>query len=227
MSWRGYKHYNSYKEYFLSEIAHFNVSSLNNHFVSPQELYLNYRGDFRAVVLLRDPRDLLVSGMHYHRSGRELWCRINEPVEKDFYIVNGVIPDRFIGHQGSYAQFLNSVEDTDALLTELQFRQNHFSAMEQWLSMRDDERYLILNYEDILGNELNIMRRISKHFELNWGKTLSLDFCAHRYNSRRSSQLSTHIRNSRPGQGKTTIPDRVLRSLWDDYPKLKKYYVSD
>ncbi|MEM9809930.1 MAG: hypothetical protein AAF788_01780 [Pseudomonadota bacterium] len=57
----------------------------------------------RGFRMVRDPRDVIVSGMHYHRKTKEKWCHVPS--------------DTFGGR--SYQEAINQYNDEDALLFEI------------------------------------------------------------------------------------------------------------
>ncbi|MBZ2167695.1 hypothetical protein [Marinobacter sp. F4216] len=68
---RTQRHFNSFKEEFLASSA-LDIRSVNNHFIDIGRLR-EFNPDLRASLFVRDPRDLVVSGYHYHKRGAEWW----------------------------------------------------------------------------------------------------------------------------------------------------------
>ena len=94
----------------------------------------------RASHVIRDPRDVVVSGYFYHRRTTEDWCRRPNSDHHD-------LPDDV-----SYQQHLNSLPTDDGLIYEM----NHVSGriiedMAAWDYDRDN--CLEMRFEDIVGNE--------------------------------------------------------------------------
>lgn len=96
--------------------------------------------DARASHVIRDPRDVIVSGYFYHLRTTEDWCRDPNPDHHD-------LPDDV-----SYQQHLQGLSKEDGLIYEM----NHVSGrviedMAGWNYERDNCQEL--RFEDILGNE--------------------------------------------------------------------------
>lgn len=120
---------------------------------------------FVGAHIVRDPRDLLVSGYRYH-----LWC--NEAWAKEAPM-NGYIRSNLdLIHLGlkqedydrSYQELLNSVDQSIGLRIELDWRRPHFEQMLGWDYNRSE--ILELRYEEIFGNEVSEFERLFVHFGL-------------------------------------------------------------
>ena len=85
LSLKGYKHFNSLKDDFITSIPGLQMASLNNHFFTQAELELIVWRQQLLSLFIRDLRDLLVSG-YYHRKGIEPWTRIQNPSSADYDI---------------------------------------------------------------------------------------------------------------------------------------------
>jgi len=91
-------------------------------------------GKYRAVHLMRDPRDMIVSGYHYHKWTNETWA--HRPDDKGM----------------SYQQKLNTVDTTTGLFMEI----DHFTffyreLLENWDMNNPD--MLEVSYEALMGPE--------------------------------------------------------------------------
>jgi hypothetical protein len=91
-------------------------------------------GPYRGVHIMRDPRDMIVSGYHYHKWTHETWVhRLDDKGE-------------------SYQQKLNRLDKTEGLFLEI----DHFiffyrDALEAW-NMADPD-LLEVSYESLMGPE--------------------------------------------------------------------------
>ncbi len=95
--------------------------------------------------MIRDPRDVVVSGYHYHLWTREAWAR--EP------------SDTWGGR--SYQEHLNMLPEDEGLAEEIRFASlSSLREMSEWDGLAG---FLELRYEDVLGNEREWFRRIFLH----------------------------------------------------------------
>jgi hypothetical protein len=155
----GYRHFKSLLTAFYKNHVNYTVSSINNHALN----MASFENDVRISRFIRDPRDLLVSGYFYHKRGAESWCNIVNPTDKDWEIVNGVVPKR-LPKGLSFSAYLSESTLEEGLLTEIEFRQNHFISMIAW--PQNDPRIKLFRYEDILGNEDDVFAQIFSFYGL-------------------------------------------------------------
>jgi hypothetical protein len=208
----GYKHCNSLLRDFYASLGDYRIISINNHMLALDRL-----GDFRITRFLRDPRDLVVSGYLYHKRGAEDWCNVVDPTPEDWEVVNGVIPEGLSAGQ-SFSAYLQSLSLEDGLLAELEFRRRHFESMRAW----PDEHPWITSfrYEDIIGNEVDIYRRIFAFYELprshQWMAARLADYLS----ARRQKKRLKHIRNPRPHQWVEHFTPRVTACFEEQYGDL-------
>ena len=220
----GYKHFNSEMGQFVGAASGLKLASVNNHFLEPDFLEASFSGPTSISVFLRDPRDLLVSGYHYHRKGTEEWTRINAPTADDYRIVNGTVPNEVQRRECSLHSALNDVDVEAGLILELEFRKAHFDTMEKWLSSSDN-RILFLDYEDIVGNEREAFLQLGRFHKLSFLERRGLQFFAERYKASKNHR-NQHIRNPAPGQWKGVIPSGVLSEVRARHPRLIDLYES-
>jgi hypothetical protein len=170
---------------------------------------------------VRDPRDLVVSGYHYHRRGAEIWCRLDNPTERDWSVVNGTVPDGLADGE-SFASYLQRVDLETGLIAEMDFRKRHFEAMRDFPA---DPRVLTIRYEEIVGNERRAFASILRHYEMALPERVAGGWFASRY---RASRRATdgHIRNSDAGQWQEFFTPSVaaeFRQRYGDLPERLGY----
>jgi Sulfotransferase domain len=197
----GYKHFNSLMPEFYGDHRKYKIASINNHCIDFSRF-----GDVRVSRFVRDPRDLVVSGYFYHKRAAEPWCNVPNPTAADWRVVNGNIPDQLSNGQ-SYASYLQHVDIEDGLICEIDFRKNHFDGMAKW---PHNENILVVRYEDIIGNEEHIFRKLFAFYGFNTlERTLGMYF-ARRYCARRRAGAVQHIRSPEPGQWRKHFTPRVV-----------------
>jgi hypothetical protein len=106
----------------------------------------------RGSHVIRDPRDMVVSGYHYHLWTKESWA--HEPRSN--------LGDR------SFQQHLNLLSLEDGLHAEIErAARAEFPCMASWDYANPD--FLEIKYEDLMSNELQVFERLFKHY--GFGKT--------------------------------------------------------
>lgn len=198
---RGYRHFHSLLEDFYLESDNYRIASVNNH-----ALDLTKMGNCLISRFIRDPRDLVVSAYFYHKRGAETWCNIVSPSEKDWAIVNGLIPKN-MGKHHSFSTYLKSLTVEDGLLAEIEFRENHFDSMLEWPT--EDPRIRVFRYEDIIGNEQDVFADIFSFYGLSWPERQLGVMLAGRLSARKLGGAAKHIRNFKAGQWKEHFTPKV------------------
>jgi len=165
--------------------------------VSGHALDLERFDDIRIVRFIRDPRDLLISGYYYHKRGAEPWCHLRNPVDIDWMIVNGAVPEQ-LPPERSLTEFLTDSPLETGLMAEMDFRRHHYASMLDW--PKDDPRVKLFRYEDIVGNESRIFREVFDFFQLPWPTRIAGSMYARRYRAGAKASKHKHIRNPTSGQ---------------------------
>jgi hypothetical protein len=202
----GYKHFNSLVDEFYAEHARYGLSSVNNHVLDLDRL----GDDFRITRFVRDPRDLVVSGYHYHRRGAEAWCEIVDPTESDWAVVNGTRPAGMPSGE-SFSSWLQELGTEDGLLAELEFRRAHFESMARWPV--DDPRILVVRYEDLLGNEEASFDALFAHFDLSRLARRIGRHLARQHAAGGRTRQGAHVRDPRAGQWREHFTPRVQETF--------------
>lgn len=118
------------------------------------------------------------------------------------------IPPQAMDRDRSFSQHLQSLNEEDGLIAEIEFRKHHFDSMAAWPA--NDERVKVFRYEDILGNEIETFRDMFEFYGMSWPtRTLGLAL-AKRFSAQGKSQLKSHIRNPKSGQWKERFSPRVV-----------------
>lgn len=217
----GYGHFNSDVDAFYDAFEGHRVASVNNH-----SLDLDRLGDFRLTRFLRDPRDLVVSGYFYHRRGAEPWCTMDNPTDADWAFANARVPDSLRAAGGSFADYLQSLDEEEGLLAELEFRRRHFTSMAEWPEAHPD--ILVIRYEDFLGRELEMFRALFDHYGFSAIERRLGLFFADRHSLARRQRRDPHIRNPSSGQWRKHFTPRVKAAFdaewgglveWLGYPR--------
>jgi Sulfotransferase domain len=208
----GYRHFNSLVDEFHLHRGEVRVASVNNHALDVDAL----GPGVRITRFVRDPRDLVVSGYHYHRRGAEEWCHVVDPTDDDWRVVNGAVPAAMAEAGGhSFASFLSSLTPEAGFAAELEFRRRHFESMRAWPA--DHPSVRVFRYEDIVGNEVEVFSEVFDFYELAVPRRVLGRVLASRYSAERSGRRSEHVRDPRPGQWRGVLPDDVVAAVDRDY----------
>jgi hypothetical protein len=206
----GYTHFNSLIGDFYESASQYRVCSVNNQSVDFARL-----GDYRATHFIRDPRDLVVSGYFYHRRGAEQWSR-KPASESAWAVVNGTLPARLPAGM-SFSEYLASLSEEEGLIAEMEFRKKHFEAMESW--DYSNPNCLELRYEEILGNEPSVFRKIFEHYGLDEEEVTEGTKLARQFSSGNLGPDS-HVRDASHGQWRKYFTPKVSEAFELRYPTL-------
>lgn len=212
----GYRQFKSLIDDFYAAVGEYRVMAVNNHALDLERL----GPDFRISRFIRDPRDMIVSGVHYHRRGTERWCQVVDPTPQDFAVVNGVLPEDMQPGQ-TFSQYMQGLSDEDALVAEIRFRGRHFESMMAW--PEDGERIRTFRYEDIIGNEVETFAAVFEHYRLPLLHRLAGRWLAHKFSAKKQRAMG-HIRNPEPNQWRKSFTPRVEAYFNERYqPALERY----
>jgi len=160
----------------------------------------------RVLHVIRDPRDVVISAMHYHRASVEKWLHRPE--------------DRFGGK--TYQQALNSLPDDKSRML---FEMDHSSAetisgMCAWKYSRPE--CFETKYETLLTNGTDEFPKAAKHLGLTGGE-IDVAVSAFLANSlaggaKRSAAHPGHIRSGAAKQWRDVFDDDLARAFMTRFP---------
>jgi hypothetical protein len=157
---------------------------------------------FRGSHLVRDPRDVVVSGYFYHRWTDEHW--VHQPVD-------------WFGGQ-SYKEQLEVLGREEGLMFELeQACQSEIRHMGTWNYAQPE--FLELRYEDLVANESEGFERLFRHYGLTEraiARALDIvdDNSFQRQTGRHIGEIAQHehLRSGKPGEWRDYFsPDHIAR----------------
>lgn len=145
--------------------------------------------DLRGSHMVRDPRDIVVSGYHYHLRASEAW--LHRP------------QDRYGGI--SYQALLRRLDREQGLVEEVRRCTELFARMRSW--NRRDPRILELTDEESFGNDEWLWTRVGNHIGVAGDDLARLVEIGkwHAYGAtvernRRKGERSVHLRKGSSGQ---------------------------
>lgn len=139
--------------------------------------------------MIRDPRDVVVSGYHYHLWTDESWAHEPRP--------------EYEGR--SYQETLNAMDPHDGLLLEIERTAPNVVEMAEW--DYGDPRIMELRYEDLIADEQGVFARVFEHYGfhavavrrcLEIAEGLSFERVTGRHVG--ESEEGSHLRSGKPGE---------------------------
>lgn len=172
---------------------------------------------FRGTHIVRDPRDLIVSGYFYHLRTGESWCVEPNPANDD--VPAGV----------SYQVHLRSLPLEEGLIFEMEHVSGgQIDRMLSWNYRRPE--FMELKFEDILGNERSVMERVFDWYGFPPQEAGTAGRIAARYAATPWGRLikylkgGRHIRpGARIGQWRDFFTPRVERRFNESYGEVVRY----
>lgn len=208
-----YRSFSGPLDAFYAQHRHFAVSATSDFAVDVTRL-----DDFRISRFVRDPRDLLVSGYHYHRKGIEAWTTRLVPTAESWR-ATGARPAALQDGE-SYADCLRRISVEDGLIAEMEFRAPHFCSMLAWPA---DARIRVWKYEDILGREGETMDEVVAHYgwEPSDPRRITVRQEGERWRAG-DGRLAwdAHVRDPRAGQWRDLFTPAVARAFTARFPTL-------
>jgi len=157
--------------------------------------------------MIRDPRDIIISGYFYHLWTRESWA--NFPMVE----YGGM----------SYKEYLNSLSQDEGLLEEIKRVWYWIPHMVNW--DYNNPRIFEIKYEDIISNEETIFRQMFEHYGF---KKRAVDRCcliAEKYSFNNfkigktvQTRSSNHLRSGKAGDWKYIFNEQHKKLFKKMYP---------
>lgn len=162
-------------------------------------VHLDELGDYRGSHMIRDPRDMVVSGYFYHLWTSEAWAHFPRAEYRTM----------------SYQQYLNSLSKEEGLIEEMREMAFWFNHMADW--NYDDPNIYEIRYEEILQDEERIMGELFEHYGFTPDAVETSRRIAQRYTFKRmaGSGARSHLRSGRTGEWQEHF-DEVHRSTFKE-----------
>ncbi len=135
---------------------------------------LDSLGDYSGSHIVRDPRDMLVSGYNYHKDAGEEWLHtplgeLESGRASERTLLRDMVHRLRLGDAGlreealelTYSELLNRVDRETGLLIELNWRYRAFIQMERW--DYSNRRVLEMRYENVVGDEVGQFEMLLNH----------------------------------------------------------------
>jgi hypothetical protein len=144
---------------------------------------------FRGTHMVRDPRDVVVSGFHYHQWSTEEWLHVPRP--------------ELSGR--TYQEQLNALPPEEALALEIR-RSAGSSIREMGEWDYHQPEFLELRYEDVFGREREAFEKVFRHYGFRPDAAATAAEIADRFSFRQISERQAgevggrnHLRSGKPG----------------------------
>lgn len=150
---------------------------------------------FRGVHVIRDPRDMVVSGYEYHKRTKEPWC---------------IAPDPRYGGL-SYQQYLHSISEYEGLMAEIGWvASKSGGAMAAW--DYDQPEFLEIRYEDAIADEHGTFERVFRWLRVS-ERAMAMGLAAvDELTLSRGGAVRGHARSGQPGEWRDRLgPDHIAR----------------
>lgn len=177
-------------------------------FQDHSRIFTSELNDYRGVHLIRDPRDLIVSGYHYHKWSDEEW--VNVP-RKDF-------------GEMTYKEKINSLDQQNGL----SFEMNHVGTetIQEMINWNyNDKNFLEVKYEDLLQDNKEVFRTIFQHYNFN---EKSVSRCLeivknYSFDRMKKNSNSKHFRKGVSGDWKNHFDVELKQEFKTRFPDVLEY----
>ncbi|MBM08838.1 MAG: hypothetical protein CMF69_04570 [Magnetovibrio sp.] len=214
-------HFNSFKEKFLK--AHdFDIRSVNNQYIDIEVLFKKQK-NLTFSLFMRDPRDLVVSGYHYHKRGAEPWCNVKNPTFDTLQTVNMHLPRQFLQKNETICECLTRLDLETGLQMEVEMRVPHYETLRAWINHQDNRGMLLtIKYDDVIKDSAACFEKLAHHYGFSNKDRLIWLGLAEKYSYNNVS--TKHVRDPSPGQWRKTLSQSHIDYFEDNYPDVISYF---
>ena len=171
---------------------------------------------FKGSNIIRDPRDMLVSGYNYHLWTDEEWACL-PMVEEHWERLQ--LKNRFsnIGvaelRNMSYKELLNRLDDIEGYLLELDLRAKHIANMAAW--DYSNPAILELKYENVFQKEEDTFSGLFEHYGfspsmIQHGMKYVREFSFENMKKKGEAGMKKHASTGKSSQWKDKLPSEVV-----------------
>lgn len=159
----------------------------------------------KASHMIRDPRDLVVSGYFYHRWTGETWANLPRAEYRGM----------------TYRQHLNAVSKHDGLLAEIRRNSFWIPHMARWKYAGPDSYEI--RYEEIIRDEVPVLRGMFRHYEFREDAVKRSLEIARKYSFATMKAIggageNSHLRSGKVGEWREHFEPEHVALFKDLYP---------
>jgi hypothetical protein len=222
-----HKHHNSSPENFYNDISNINktsIISVNNSFIDLNKINTPFKGSY----IIRDPRDLIISGYKYHKWTNEPWANLPLTDVLLARIKYDEIKNLDISLQAlkkiTYKELLNQVDQETGFMIEFNFRSKHFDVMKQQSAFQHPD-IKQLKYENLFNNEVAIFNDLFDHYGftnkmkksgLNYVEQFSFKNMVKKGDTGNKKHAST----GKSAQWKEALPETIKNAFKNEYGQM-------
>ncbi len=168
---------------------------------------------FRGTHMVRDPRDMLISGYHYHLWTEEAWA--NVPIDGQGAL--SLLAEHDPTCRGrSYREYLNDLPLEQGLFAEMLRMDTVIVRMAEWNRHRAE--FLELRYEDVITSPEIWFERVFRHYgfgerAVRRAVTLALGHTIVPSSSAGGERERSHRRSGRPEQWRDEFTPALRREF--------------
>lgn len=160
---------------------------------------------YKASHMIRDPRDIVVSGYFYHRWTDEQWANLPRA--------------EYRGR--TYRQYLNSVPKEEGIAAEI--RRNSFWIPHMCRWDYTNSNVFEIRYEDIVQNEGLVFRRLFQHYEfrdecVDTALAIVRKYSFANMRAKGDAGEATHLRSGQAGEWRQHFSEQHIALFKGLYP---------
>lgn len=148
--------------------------------------------------MIRDPRDIVISGYFYHLWTKEPWAHV---------------PRANLDGK-TYQEYLRSLNQDDGLIAEMHGTSLEvIQAMGQW--DYDNPNFMEIKYEDIIFDERKVFYKLFKHYGFSENEIVRCEAISQKFSFKNKAKREVgqvknnkHIRSGRPGQWRDIFTEK-------------------
>jgi len=156
----------------------------------------------RGIHIIRDPRDVIISGASYHSKSDEAWLLKRQR--------------RFLGR--NYQEMINSYKTLEDRLC-FEMRNLATATIRDMIEFQDD-RFLTVKYEDLFMDlqDLKIVEKIADHLEIFNDDRVALYHSYQLSHLKSVTEPNLHVSSGVVEQWRTVFTDRISQEFISNFP---------